>query len=186
VKPEVSYTIYDSPLGPLTLGATQAGLCWVEFGQGDSTQCSLLRWANRWLHTDKIQYSPEALMEVTEQLDEYFSGIREAFTVPLDIYGTAFQKVVWEALTKIPFGETRSYKDIALVINAPKAVRAIGMANNKNPLSIFIPCHRVIGSNGALVGYGGGLPIKEYLLKHEHALSDTIAEDAVVHASAHH
>jgi methylated-DNA-[protein]-cysteine S-methyltransferase len=167
VKSIVYYTVYDSPLGLITLGATERGICWVEFGKGDATTLSLIRWAKRWLHTENIAYAPEHFIEATTQLDEYFSGIRQEFSIPLDIYGTAFQKLVWDQLQRIPYGQTRSYKDVALAMNAAKAVRAIGGANNKNPLSIFVPCHRVIGSNGALVGYGGGLDIKEYLLKLE-------------------
>ncbi|WP_027414830.1 methylated-DNA--[protein]-cysteine S-methyltransferase [Aneurinibacillus terranovensis] len=186
MKSEVSYTVYESPLGSITLAATDDGLCWIEFGHGDSTKCSLLRWTKRWIHTENVAYRPEKLVEITLQLDEYFAGVRTEFSIPLDIYGTVFQKVVWEELRKIPYGETRSYKDIALAINAPKAVRAVGMANNRNPLSIFIPCHRVIGSNGALVGYGGGLTIKEYLLKleHENLPQNVEPEPAVVQKQA--
>jgi O-6-methylguanine DNA methyltransferase len=142
----------------------------VEFGEGDATKLSLMRWAKKWLHTENITYAPEVFLKATEQLDEYFAGERREFTLPLDVYGTPFQKLVWNQLRQIPYGETKSYKDIALAINAAKAVRAIGGANNKNPLSIFVPCHRVIGSNGALVGYGGGLDIKEHLLQLEGVL----------------
>jgi methylated-DNA-[protein]-cysteine S-methyltransferase len=170
VKSEVMYTVYHSPLGPITLAATEAGMCWVEFGEGETAKRSLLRWANKWLRTENIVHAPEYFLEAIEQLNEYFAGIRREFTLPLDIHGTAFQKMVWKQLQQIPYGETKSYKDIALAMNAAKAVRAIGGANNKNPLSIFIPCHRVIGSNGALVGYGGGLDIKEYLLRLEGVL----------------
>ncbi|AMA74047.1 MULTISPECIES: methylated-DNA--[protein]-cysteine S-methyltransferase [Aneurinibacillus] len=170
MKSEVYYTVYQSPLGPITLAAADAGMCWVEFGESETAKLSLVRWTKKWLHTEKITYAPKFFLEATKQLDEYFAGKRREFTLPLDIHGTAFQKMVWEQLRRIPYGETRSYKDIALAINAAKAVRAIGGANNKNPLSIFIPCHRVIGSNGALVGYGGGLHIKEYLLRLEGVL----------------
>ncbi|CDE23966.1 methylated-DNA--protein-cysteine methyltransferase [Amedibacillus dolichus CAG:375] len=101
------------------------------------------------------------------QLQEYFDGLRKEFTLPLVLEGTAFQKKVWTALCKIPYGETRSYQDIARMIDQPKACRAVGMANNRNPIVIVIPCHRVIGKNKTLVGYGGGLKRKEYLLKLE-------------------
>lgn len=107
------------------------------------------------------------LLHAKEQLLEYFNGNRTTFTIPLAPQGTEFQKSVWTALQNIPYGETRSYKEIATIIGNPKASRAVGMANNKNPIAIFIPCHRVIGSNGAMVGYAGGLPIKEYLLNIE-------------------
>lgn len=101
------------------------------------------------------------------QLTEYFQGERQDFDLPLSPKGTEFQKKVWEALRQIPYGETRSYKQIAQSCGNEKACRAVGMANNRNPISIFIPCHRVIGANGKLVGYGGGLPVKELLLKLE-------------------
>ncbi|MBP2656680.1 MAG: cysteine methyltransferase [Firmicutes bacterium] len=104
------------------------------------------------------------------QLKEYFGGKRKSFEFPLAPEGTVFQQAVWEALQVIPYGETRSYKDIAVSINQPNAARAVGMANNRNPIAIVIPCHRVIGANGKLVGYGGGLDIKEKLLGLEQAV----------------
>ncbi|BDR83877.1 methylated-DNA--[protein]-cysteine S-methyltransferase [Clostridium tetani] len=109
----------------------------------------------------------ELIKKAYNQLKEYFLGKRKEFDLPLLPKGTDFQQKVWKALREIPFGETKSYGEIAKNIGNPKALRAVGMANNKNPISIFIPCHRVIGSNGKLVGYGGGLKIKEYLLKIE-------------------
>lgn len=166
----IAYTVYQSPIGPLTLALTKNGLCRVEFGSGQLVLQSLRRWCKRWLLTEKLSYEPQLFTGIIQQLEEYFSGQRKSFSIPLDLYGTSFQKMVWNELLKIPYGETRSYKDIALALNAAKAVRAVGCANNKNPLSIFIPCHRVIGSNGALVGYGGGLELKEYLLQLEGAL----------------
>ena len=96
-------------------------------------------------------------LEGERQLQAYFNGERQAFDLPLDAVGTPFQLKVWEALRQIPYGETRSYKDIAIAVENPKGVRAIGMANNRNPISIITPCHRVIGTNGKLVGYAGGL-----------------------------
>lgn len=110
------------------------------------------------------------LRQTREELAEYFAGTRRAFTVPLAPCGTAFQRKVWAALQDIPYGETRSYKQIAEAVGQPKAFRAVGMANNRNPIAILIPCHRVIGSNGALVGYGGGLDIKTRLLRLEGAM----------------
>lgn len=102
-----------------------------------------------------------------EQLEEYFQGKRKDFDIPMEARGTEFQKSVWNQLLKVPYGETCSYGEIAKRIGNPKASRAIGMANNRNPISIIIPCHRVIGASGKLVGYGGGLDIKEKLLKLE-------------------
>ncbi|WP_026886302.1 methylated-DNA--[protein]-cysteine S-methyltransferase [Clostridium beijerinckii] len=109
----------------------------------------------------------ELLRETIKQLEEFFEGKRNCFDLPLEPKGTEFQKKVWDALQKIPFGETRSYGEIAKTIGNEKASRAVGMANNKNPIPIIIPCHRVIGANGKLVGYAGGLDIKEKLLKIE-------------------
>ncbi len=101
------------------------------------------------------------------QLLEYFDGKRRCFDVPYKLIGTDFQKKVWSALCDIPYGETRSYKDIAIAVGNEKACRAVGMANNKNPISIIVPCHRVIGASGKLVGYAGGLTMKEFLLNME-------------------
>ncbi len=106
---------------------------------------------------------------VYRQLTDYFSGRRQTFDFPYQLRGTDFQRAVWRELLKIPYGETRSYKDIAQAIGRPKAYRAVGMANNKNPLSIVVPCHRVIGSNGQLIGYAGGLASKKALLALEAA-----------------
>lgn len=102
-----------------------------------------------------------------QQLQEYFSGLRQKFTVPLSMKGTEFQLAAWQALQTIPYGQTVSYKAIAEQIGKPKAMRAVGMANNRNPIAIIVPCHRVIGANGQLIGYGGGLDMKQWLLAHE-------------------
>lgn len=109
----------------------------------------------------------QLLKEAAKQLEEYFKGKRKDFNLPLEPNGTEFQKRVWEVLQTIPYGDTWSYKQVAEKIGNPRASRAVGMANNKNPIAIFIPCHRVVGANGKLVGYAGGLEIKEYLLKIE-------------------
>ena len=105
--------------------------------------------------------------KAANQLDEYFSGKRREFDIPLDPCGSGFQQKVWKALLEIPYGETRSYKEIAQMIDNPKACRAVGLANNKNPIWIMIPCHRVIGTDGTLTGYGGGLAMKQRLLEIE-------------------
>ena len=107
------------------------------------------------------------IKEACRQLSEYLKGERKIFDLPLNPKGTNFQKCVWRALCDIPYGETRTYKQIAEAIGNPKAVRAVGMANNRNPITIIVPCHRVIGANGKLVGYGGGLEMKEFLLRLE-------------------
>lgn len=112
--------------------------------------------------------APNALTEaVCRQLDEYFAGTRTTFDFPLRLQGTAFQEKVWAALRDIPYGETRSYQQIAQAIGQPKACRAVGMANHRNPIYIVVPCHRVVGANGALTGYGGGLDMKKALLELE-------------------
>ena len=127
-------------------------------------------------HLINIQFTQpqKALLQTTEllsmatiQLDEYFKGKRTTFSLPFKLTGTPFQLAVWKELQNIPYGQTTSYKEIAQKINKPKACRAVGMANNKNPLPIIIPCHRVIGSNGKLIGYAGGLKLKNYLLELE-------------------
>lgn len=127
-------------------------------------------------HLINIQFTQpqKALLQTTEllsmatiQLDEYFQGKRTTFSLPFKLTGTPFQLAVWKELQNIPYGQTTSYKEIAQKINKPKACRAVGMANNKNPLPIIIPCHRVIGSNGKLIGYAGGLKLKNHLLELE-------------------
>jgi methylated-DNA-[protein]-cysteine S-methyltransferase len=109
------------------------------------------------------------------EMEEYFSGKRREFIFPLDLRGTDFQQACWRALLAIPYGETRTYADIARAVGKPKAFRAVGMANNRNPIAIVVPCHRVIASDGTLCGYGGGLDVKRKLLELEGALSGTLA-----------
>jgi O-6-methylguanine DNA methyltransferase len=132
----------------------------------DSSITGLLR-AKDLSHIISDNYSNDLLNRTIKQLDEYFEGIRFEFDLPLSFKGTDFQMKVWRELLNIPYGETRSYKDIATAIGKPKACRAVGGANNKNPIILICPCHRVIGASGKLVGYGGGLDMKEYLLSLE-------------------
>jgi methylated-DNA-[protein]-cysteine S-methyltransferase len=148
-----------SPVGELRLYASDAGLAAILWS--DDT--------GRHLGADcEIVEGDHALLDLAEsQLREYFAGKRRAFHLPLDFIGTDFQCRVWQALLTIPFGETRSYTDIAKQIGAPDAVRAVGAANGRNPLSIVAPCHRVLGMSGELTGFGGGLPNKAWLLAHE-------------------
>lgn len=114
-----------------------------------------------------VESESDILKEAGKQIQEYFGGKRKSFSLPLTPEGTEFIKTVWEILKGIPYGETRSYKEIAEKTDSKLAYRAVGLANNRNPIPIIIPCHRVIGSNKKLVGYGGGLGLKEYLLNHE-------------------
>ena len=119
-------------------------------------------------------YEPGALPAVTAQLEEYFDGSRTDFALELAPSGTPFQRSVWAALCDVPFGETATYGDVAAAIGNPKAVRAVGMANNRNPIALVIPCHRVIGADGSLTGYGGGLAMKSWLLDHEQRTAEGV------------
>jgi len=163
----VYYQDFNSSIGSLTIASTQKGICWIEFGDVESNLFHLQRFTKKWLKEYTLVETEEYLTDAILQLNEYLAMKREIFDLPLDLYGTPFQKVVWNALLQIPFGEVRSYKDIAIQINAPKAVRAIGNANHHNPVPLIVPCHRVIGSNGNLVGYRGGTEIKQILLNLE-------------------
>lgn len=150
-SPSVFAYKYDSPLGPITLQSDGRRLTVLDFGIMEHTNFTTL----------------DIFKETASQLDEYFAGARKEFTIPLHTQGTAFQQKVWDALLTIEYGKTCSYEDIAHKVGSPKACRAVGMANNRNSIAILIPCHRVIGKSGSLVGYGGGLDIKVALLKLE-------------------
>jgi methylated-DNA-[protein]-cysteine S-methyltransferase len=151
-----SHCKMDSPVGQLTLVASDKGLAAILWENDDPERVRLDIGAE---HPDH-----PVLSEARRQLGDYFAGTLRAFTLPLDFQGTAFQKSVWAALLTIPFGETRSYGEIARQIGRPTAFRAVGAANGRNPISIVAPCHRVIGSNGTLTGFAGGLEAKEHLL----------------------
>lgn len=153
-KEMIYFYEYQSPIGTLTV---------AEEG-GKITRLTTDTFSSSAQQCRKLTPVIEALLT---QLDEYFSGTRKRFSVPINPIGTAFQKKVWQALMEIPYGKTCSYKDIAVKIGKPKACRAVGGANNKNPIMILIPCHRVIGKNGTLTGYYGGIDKKEFLLKSE-------------------
>lgn len=167
IKTLLFYEEMESMIGPITVIATENGVCRIDFGSLEENLPSLQAWMSKHYLKGELIHSPDKMQPVIEQLRSYFNGTLQEFAVPLDLYGTPFQIKVWEQLKVIPYGSTYSYKDIAQGIGAPKAVRAVGSANNKNPVPIIIPCHRVIGSNGALVGYGGGLDKKELLLNIE-------------------
>lgn len=153
------YKLMPSPVGILKLIASDRGLAAVLWENEDPKRYRL---------PDLLEEgSHPVLLETERQLTEYFAGKRKRFTVALDFVGTDFQKKVWTALVAIPFGETRSYGEIAREIGHPAAVRAVGAANGRNPVSIIAPCHRVIGANGKLTGFAGGLAAKAFLLKIE-------------------
>jgi methylated-DNA-[protein]-cysteine S-methyltransferase len=149
-----------SPIGTLYLVASPKGLQGIYWNKQEPDLVKSLTTLNP---AEKI------LGQASTQLAEYFSGQRKSFTVPLDVDGTVFQKQVWRELVKIPFGQTISYRDVAKRIKNPKAVRAVGSANGKNPVCIIVPCHRVIAADGTIGGYAGGIRMKEQLLKLESA-----------------
>ncbi|MFD2703909.1 methylated-DNA--[protein]-cysteine S-methyltransferase [Salibacterium lacus] len=165
------YQEMKSPVGWITTAATSSGLCVLHYGRVDDVIEQITPWLTRYSLSRRFEKDSSDTHGILKQLDEYFDRRRHSFDLPLDLYGTAFQKAVWNALYDIPYGETRSYKDIAEAVQSPKAVRAVGMANNKNPVSLVVPCHRVIGSNGKMVGYGSGVDKKEYLLQMEGSVS---------------
>jgi O-6-methylguanine DNA methyltransferase len=147
------YLRTPSPVGPLFLAASTKGLVRLEF-EGREQK----------LNRSTMQESSSALSPYLRELSEYFAGKRREFSFSLDLRGTGFRLACWRALLEIPYGETRSYRDIAQAIGHPHAFRAVGMSNNRNPIAIVVPCHRVIASSGSLCGYGGGLDIKRQLL----------------------
>ena len=146
-----STVLYDSPIGRIYLAESDGVITDLRFSP---------------VHGAVIQETP-LMAQAISQLHEYFAGTRRVFDLPLAPSGTEFQEKAWRALLAIPYGETRSYKEQAVAVGNDRAFRAVGMANNKNPISIIIPCHRVIGADKSLTGYGGGLGIKRFLLEHE-------------------
>ena len=149
------YIRTPSPVGPLFLATSTKGLVRLEF-EGRMQKLNA--------DTMQLRESKPALGPYLCELNDYFAGERREFSVPLDLRGTEFQLACWRALLEIPYGETRSYRDMAEAIGHPRAYRAVGMSNNRNPIAIVVPCHRVIASSGSLCGYGGGLDIKRKLL----------------------
>ena len=163
---KIYFTEFASPVGKLRLTGSDAALTGV-FMESDRHEAVPRRDALR---------DAAPLREARRQLEEYFAGARREFSLVLDAAGTEFQRSVWRALCGIPFGETASYGDIAKRIGNPKAVRAVGLANGRNPISIIVPCHRVIGADGSLTGYGGGVKRKRFLLALEKSLSTKCAD----------
>ncbi len=149
------YSFVETPVGPLLVAGDGQRLRTVHFAPSHPE--------------DDWKHEPRAFADVARQLTEYFAGQRVDFDLPIEMCGTSFQLQVWSALRRIPYGEVRSYADIARAIGRPKAVRAVGAANGANPIPIIVPCHRVIGSNGSLTGFGGGLEVKRRLLELERA-----------------
>lgn len=154
--------VYHTTIGDLTIGSNGEAITHVLFG--NHRDCYL---------EEETNLIKTAIIEITE----YLEGKRRVFELPIYSSGTVFQQEVWKELCRIPYGETRSYREVAEAIGNPKACRAVGMANNKNPIGIIVPCHRVIGANGSLTGYGGGLEIKKYLLDREENFSQIWNEE---------
>jgi methylated-DNA-[protein]-cysteine S-methyltransferase len=150
-------TSYDSPIGRIEIRGSEAGISGLEFVDPGGARP----------RRKSASSLPAPLAEALEQIDEYFRSVRTAFSVALDLRGTDFQKRVWAKLLRVKFGRTTTYKDLAAAVGRPAATRAVGGANHRNPVSIIVPCHRVVGSDGRLTGYGGGLWRKDWLLRHE-------------------
>jgi len=157
----IDYQYIDSPVDPLLLAADEHGLQLIEFHTPRHPMAQIADWR---------EGDNAILQAVRTQLGEYFAGTRTAFELPLAPHGTAFQKEVWHSLADIPYGQTISYAQLAQRVGKPTAMRAVGAANGRNPLPIVLPCHRVIGADGSLTGFGGGLPTKQFLLELEGAL----------------
>lgn len=161
---KILYSTYDSPIDLLFLSATDKGLCRLDFAT-QSEQVTVASADNFTPESTACLQEKSIIEQVKNQLDEYFAGTRKSFDVEIDYQsGTEFQRLVWDALRTIPYGETVSYSALARQVGRPKAARAIGGANNKNPIAIFNPCHRVIGADGSLVGFAGELWRKQALL----------------------
>ncbi len=160
---KIYITKYGSPVGNLYLATSDQGLVQINL----VSKKNLLQRLTKAVPTAEIIEDDKKNQTAVQQLTEYFKKKRETFDLPLHIIGTTFFQQVWQELGNVPFGQTASYKEIAARIGNPKAVRAVGQANNRNPIPILIPCHRIIGSGGGLTGYGGGLEMKKKLLLHE-------------------
>ena len=160
----------DTPLGEMLAAATDQGICVFDFTHRKMIS-NILNRVQTALGMDFQEGDHPHFHLLEAQMNEYFSGVRKDFDLPLHLLGTPFQMRVWEGLKQIPFGETRSYKKQSIFLGDEKAIRAVARANGENGIAIIIPCHRVIGENGSLVGYGGGLWRKQWLLKHERAHS---------------
>jgi methylated-DNA-[protein]-cysteine S-methyltransferase len=154
-----SYTYVDSPIGPLLIGTDGEALIRIDMEVPDRAPRDLQGWTH--------DASAGPLPDVARQLGEYFEGHRHSFDLPIRLLGTEFQRRAWTNLMEIPYGETRSYGEQARRIGNPSASRAVGLANGRNPIPIVVPCHRVIGADGSLTGFGGGIERKRWLLAHE-------------------
>ncbi|MGY0216018.1 methylated-DNA--[protein]-cysteine S-methyltransferase [Endozoicomonadaceae bacterium StTr2] len=174
---QINIQYYKTGLAEFILGSYEGKLCLLDFRYRKMRETVDNRLQNG-LGARFVEQDDAVLQQTRKQIDEYLQGQRKSFDLPLLTVGTDFQKSVWEALINIPYGETASYLDLARDINNEKAVRAVAAANGANAIALIIPCHRIIGSNGQLTGYGGGLPVKQKLLSIEKQLAFDLAEPA--------
>jgi methylated-DNA-[protein]-cysteine S-methyltransferase len=158
----IFWTYVSDDKHQLVIAATSSGLCYV--GSWDRPLSEMMEWAEKIFGNCQFVQENEMMKIYSEQLEEYFKGQRISFTIPLHLEGTPFQQSVWEAMSQVPYGKTASYLDIAQTLQKPKSVRAVGTAIGRNPVLIVAPCHRIIGKNGGLTGYRGGLDMKKQLL----------------------
>ncbi|OEH91688.1 methylated-DNA--[protein]-cysteine S-methyltransferase [Bacillus solimangrovi] len=172
VQERLYYGEIESPFGPLIVVHTKQGVCRILFGTFEKNESTLNIWIKKNIGKAELVKDKETNNPVYIQLIEYFEGQRQSFDLKFDLYGTLFEKKVWQALLNIGYGKTYSYRELAQVIQSPKAVRAVGCAVNKNPLPIIVPCHRIVGSNGSLVCYHGGIDKKQMLLEMEYSLEE--------------
>jgi methylated-DNA-[protein]-cysteine S-methyltransferase len=177
--------VFDSVVGPLFLAASETGLVALEFDARRPGQHTIrpnprdVRKEDAAKRKFEFEESAAKMQDYVREAEEYFSGRRREFSFPLDLRGTDFQLACWRALLEIPYGETRTYADIAHAVGKPNAFRAVGLANNRNPIAIVVPCHRVIASDGTLCGYGGGLEVKRKLLELEGAWTPAMVSEVV-------
>ncbi|MUK87785.1 methylated-DNA--[protein]-cysteine S-methyltransferase [Ornithinibacillus sp. L9] len=171
---EIYWTLLDGMDGHMYIAATTTGLCFV--GSQNKSFEELTEWVKKHYPGSSLTENKEKLKYYVDEILEYQQGKRKTFTCPIDLNGTAFQHVVWEALREIPYGQTTSYSDIANKIDKPTAVRAVGAAIGANPLLITVPCHRVVAKNGSLTGYRGGLEMKKQLLELERRGSGPLSQ----------
>ena len=157
---------FDSPFGSMLCASTEAGLAYLQLPRASGR--GFAGWLRRCAPDAEVREAWAPNREVVVQIREYLEGKRDGFTLPLDLRGTPFQRAVWEALRAVPYGETRTYGELARAAGHPSAVRAVGAANGANPVPLVVPCHRVVASGGRLGGYGGGLGLKRRLLALEH------------------
>jgi O-6-methylguanine DNA methyltransferase len=166
---QVAVGSLDTPIGVLWMACSERGVCKVIF-PCEGGRAALDHWLSLYLPNSELIAASALLEQTCAELGEYFTDTRHDFTLPLDFQGSSFYQRVWLALTQIPYGRTVSYGDLAYTVGAPKAARAVGAACGANPVPIIAPCHRVLGSDGSLHGFGGGLPLKAWLLRHEGVL----------------